>query len=97
MSNGVTQLFDVEKQKEILKLMGHFGRISTLDWSNKNLISGSKDGYVILWDVRCSLLAHTVKAHGHEISGLKWNPNGKLFVSGGNDSKVLLYDLTAKK
>lgn len=30
--------------------------------------------------------------HKQEVCGLKWNPEGSLLASGGNDNKLLIWD-----
>jgi cell division cycle 20-like protein 1 (cofactor of APC complex) len=91
-NEGTVRVLDLERMKESRVLIGHQGRVGSLDWSASCLASGSRDGRIVVWDVRVRSLVSAYKAHRHEISGLKWNGSGSLIASGGNDSKLVVHD-----
>jgi cell division cycle 20-like protein 1 (cofactor of APC complex) len=89
-SYGEITYVDLTKKKEINKQNAHFGRIGSLNWGKNLLASGSKDGNVGIWDVRCGNV-NKYRAHSQEICGLKWSPDGRFIASGGNDNKLMIY------
>lgn len=77
------------------------GMIGTLDWSQNGslLACGTKSGSIGLIDHR---VAHkpvsfmgscTGSGHAQDVCGLKWNPQGSLVASGGNDDLVMVWDV----
>ncbi len=49
--NTIT-LFDVETKKEILKLTGHLGVVTQMEFFNDNtFVSASDDGYLMIWKI----------------------------------------------
>ena len=59
-------------------------------------MSGSRDNSILQWDYRSSAVP-TRKLIGHtqEVCGLKWSPDHQLLASGGNDNKLLLWNLSS--
>lgn len=92
-SNGLTQIYDVVKNKCIRTLSGHTDRVSCLSWNNHVLSTGSRDSNILHRDVRSpDHFFETLVTHQQEVCGLKWNvPENKL-ASGGNDNIVCVYD-----
>jgi WD40 repeat protein len=89
-STGQIKVFDIVKMKKNNNFEGHNGRVGSLDWSCGLLASGSRDGTVATWDLRSGIV-NKYKAHGQEICGLKWSPDGSYIASGGNDNKLVVY------
>lgn len=62
---------------------------------NKNgnwLLSGSKDASIKIYDVRVMKDFHTFQAHEGEVNSIEWHPDcEELFVSGGNDGKLIYW------
>lgn len=87
------EIWDAETSSRLRKMAGHSQRISSLDWNNHTLSSGSKSGLIFHHDVR--IAQHhvgTLNGHtGHEICGLKWSPDGKYIASGSNDNYVNIW------
>lgn len=96
-SKGIISVYDMQKNRHARLCGGHVGRVSTLDWSGNVLASGSKDGYVTVWDIRSRAEVVSYKAHEQEISGLRWNTAGDCIASGGNDNKLVLYDIRSSR
>lgn len=88
-STGQTQLWDIAKGKCLRKLNVSEERISTMNWNNKIVSCGSKDGNIYNHDVSVAMsLQSTYSGHSQEICGLKWSPSGQNLASGGNDNTV---------
>ena len=51
-SNGIVDLYDIEKGTVIRSLKGHSGRVSALAFLNSLLITGSKDKSILVNDLR---------------------------------------------
>lgn len=57
------------------------------------MLSGAKDGSIILSDIRCEKNITKYKAHANNVFSAKWNLRGNLLASVGEDEKVVLYDV----
>lgn len=89
ISTGQTQLWDITRSKCLRTLNVSDERISTMNWNNKIVSCGSKDGNIYNHDVSvASSLQSTYRGHSQEICGLKWSPSGQNLASGGNDNTV---------
>lgn len=91
-NDGVIKIYNIEKSKCPSILFGHLARVSSLDWCGSCLASGSRDGFIRIWDLRTNSVEFAYKAHQQEISGLKWSIDGSLIASGGNDNKLVIHD-----
>ena len=92
-SESKVELWDVPNSKRMRIMGGHVDRISTLDWNNHILASGSRSGHVFLHDVR--IADHhiaTLASHTQEVCGMSWSPDQKFLATGGNDNLVLIWD-----
>uniref|UniRef100_A0A452YEP2 Uncharacterized protein n=1 Tax=Aegilops tauschii subsp. strangulata TaxID=200361 RepID=A0A452YEP2_AEGTS len=50
-----------------------------------------------IWDMRKKRCIHTYQGHTGRIDVLRFTPDGRWIVSGGADSSVKIWDLTAGK
>lgn len=97
-------------------LKGHKGPVVSVQWSNKEeflLVSGSRDGKVLMWDVRqassClkSLDQHNGEktasissvdtAHTGDVNGLCFTDDGLFLLSFGTDDRLRLWDIASGK
>ena len=83
--------------KEFLKefINGHTAEIRAIDISKNDsiLVSGDKDGKIVVWDFINNKILKTLSYQKGVISSLKISPDARFLVSGGIDKKVYLYDL----
>ncbi|GMF39623.1 unnamed protein product [Phytophthora fragariaefolia] len=73
---------------------GHLARVGTLGWSGQSLASGSRDRTILVRDLRTQEPFHNKLAgHKQEVCGLKWSFDGRQLASGGNDNKLLIWNV----
>jgi WD40 repeat protein len=73
-----------------------------LDWVNsvafspddKQVVSGSQDSTVRLWDATTGAALQTLQGHSGPVSSVAFSPDGKQVVSGSWDMTVRLWDAT---
>lgn len=94
LNSGITQIWDVQQQKQVRTMDGHLDRVSSCAWNESILSTGSKDRCILHHDIRSSE-DYMMKLLGHkqEVCGLKWSFDGKQLASGGNDNKLFLWNL----
>lgn len=92
---GDVQIWDASASKLINTLTGHTARVGALAWNHDLLCSGSRDRNVLLRDIRVPSYEGERKLTGHkqEVCGLKWSPDHLLLASGGNDNKLLVWNV----
>ncbi|KAI7899817.1 WD40-repeat-containing domain protein [Cokeromyces recurvatus] len=91
--NGKVILYDTETLRKVRVWRAHHARVGTLAWKSNVLSSGGRDHLIFHHDVRSSSsYFRKLTQHSHEICGLKWNPEGTMLASGGNDNDVLIWD-----
>ena len=76
---------------------GHTGYIDAIALSpdNRRLISGSWDNTLRVWDASTGREVRQLLDNSRGIKGLVFAPDGKMFVSGGQE--VCLWDISAGK
>lgn len=95
---GQVSIWDVERKKELLCIDRHIDRVSCLDWSDKGLLSGSKDKNVFWFDIRMRrFTASKYTSHTQEVCGVKWNSDCSRFASGGNDNRAFAWEVASPK
>lgn len=69
--------------------------MSSLAWNQTILSSGSKDKSIVHSDIREFNRYFVNKSLGHrqEVCGLKWSHDEQKLCSGGNDNKLLIWDI----
>jgi cell division cycle 20-like protein 1 (cofactor of APC complex) len=92
---GDVQIWDAAASKLVNTLNGHTARVGALAWNYDLLCSGSRDRNVYLRDIRVPSYEGERKLAGHkqEVCGLKWSPDHQLLASGGNDNKLLVWNI----
>lgn len=95
---GHVCLYDTEIGRRIRRWEGHSARTGSLAWNFNVLTSGGRDHKIFHHDIRsateyfCELTYHV-----QEVCGLKWNPEGTMLASGGNDNNLLVWDSTSSR
>lgn len=101
-SKGQVELYDVNAHKLINIFGGHDARVGVVAWNGNIISSGSKDCSIISRDIRCNNLNgnNTILkyvGHNQEVCGLKWSFDGTQLASGGNDNKLMVWNLHSSK
>jgi len=93
--SGSVEIFDFERLSCVRKIEGHAGRVGAMSWKENLLATGSRDGHILITDIR-SRNAYEVKlaANKQEICGLAFNNFDFSLASGTNDNKVMVWDIT---
>jgi WD40 repeat protein len=76
-------------------LEGHSSLVSSVAFSpdGKQVVSGSHDETVRLWDVVTGAALQTLKGHSSSVRSVAFSPDGKQVVSGSHDETVRLWDV----
>jgi len=92
ISNGTVELWDPSQKKRLRTMGGHPTRVGALAWNTYILSSGCRSGAIHHHDVRVAQHhVSTLQGHTQEVCGLKWNSNGTLLASGGNDNLLNIW------
>src|SRR3989442_1032635 len=93
--------FDADKPEltPVKELTGHEGPVTALDTvpsSNEQIVSGSEDGSVRIWNVATGQSVRDIK-HAGPVAMVAVRPDGKRFASAGADTGAKLWDLNDGK
>eukprot|EP01114_Cavostelium_apophysatum_P017938 TRINITY_DN5436_c0_g1_i1.p1 TRINITY_DN5436_c0_g1~~TRINITY_DN5436_c0_g1_i1.p1 ORF type:complete len:546 (+),score=114.24 TRINITY_DN5436_c0_g1_i1:232-1869(+) len=95
-NTGLVQIWDVSQKKKVREMIGHKARVGSLAWNSHTLSSGSRDHFILNRDVRDKAhYSSKLVGHKQEVCGLKWSSDGSQLASGGNDNKLLVWDVTS--
>lgn len=100
------KIFDLASYCEMGSLLQHTAAITSLcfygDESSvksggstcpRNLLSGSLDGNICIWDSDLWVHLKTLKAHKKGVNDLSIHPSGRLALSVGRDHQLSMFDL----
>jgi cell division cycle 20-like protein 1 (cofactor of APC complex) len=91
---GEVQIWDAAKCKKVRMMEGHSGRVGTMAWNHHTLASGSRDRLIFQRDVRAQQhFVSKLVGHKQEVCGLKWSCDDQQLASGGNDNKLLIWNV----
>ena len=79
-------------------LFGHLDWVTSVAWSaDGQLASGSKDGTVIIWDLKTGQPARTLKRSNDSVTCVAWSLDGQLASGSQEDGTVIIWDLKTGK
>ena len=78
---------------------GHADRVNSVSFSpdGTRLVSGSRDGRAILWDVETGKQMASLEGHRGAVNAVSFSPDGKTLVSGSRDGRAILWDVETAK
>jgi len=68
-----------------------------VSFDSKYIVSGSKDGYIRLWDIKTKKLLYLFKGHLKAVTSVAISYDSKYIVSGSRDKTVKLWDIQTRK
>jgi len=79
----------------IVTLQGHTQLVWSVAFSpdGKQIVSGSGDATVKVWDAETGQESLTLKGHTSDVNSVSFSPDGKRIVSGSFDRTVKVWDL----
>lgn len=98
-NNGTVQIWDASQQSLVHSYTGHTARVGVITKTSQGFVSGSRDKSILMRDLRIKDSTSFRKLDGHtqEVCGLKWNMDGGLLASGGNDNRLIVWDNRSSK
>lgn len=99
-TSGAVQLWDPERcAMSRPALSGHTARVGTMHWNSGGLLaSGSRDRSILTRDPRLpgdDAITSRRGGHRQEVCGLRWSGDGRNLASGGNDNRLLVWDVAS--
>jgi hypothetical protein len=75
--------------------LGHSGNVSSVAFSpdGKQILSGSYDNTIKLWDVNTGREIRTFSGHLSRVWSVAFSPDGKQILSGSDDNTIKLWDV----
>lgn len=86
-------VFDVTSTQIVAQLPNPNNHCGTISWASEDWITiGGYDHIIRHYDLRNGKQIVGVKKHQGQICSVKWNPQGNLLASGGNDDMVYIWN-----
>jgi WD40 repeat protein len=95
--DGTARIWDLQG-KEIAKLVGHQGEVSSVVFSSdgKMLATSGNDGTAHIWDLQGKEIAKLV-GHQGEVSSVEFSSDGKMLATSGRDGTARIWDLQGRQ
>jgi len=91
---GTVHVWDLNQQKEVLKMKGHATTVTCMAQSKGfHMVTGSQDTKVKLWDLRQKSNVATFREHTGAINTLGLSPDGRWVASGSADGSLKIWDI----
>jgi len=92
--DGSIILWEVSSHKQIGRLTGHLGTVTSLSFSadGTTLASGGTDRIVILWNVKSRKQIERLTGHRGSVTSVAFSADGTLLATGSVDGTVILWN-----
>ncbi|MBX7211955.1 MAG: pentapeptide repeat-containing protein [Verrucomicrobiaceae bacterium] len=83
-----------ERTAQFFASIGHGELVTACAWSpdGQQVLSGSDDNTLKLWDARSGQCRLTLQGHKDSVSACAWSPDGEQVLSGSDDHTLKLWD-----
>lgn len=97
-SDNRIRIWNAENGKFILDLIGHTGKINSIDYSpdGNQLVSGSNDKTVRVWDIETGDYVRIFRGHQADVVSVKFCTSKKQVISSSQDGVVKIWDIEAQ-
>ena len=85
------KLYNISPKKLMKTFEGHSEIVTCVAFGSDEIISGSSDKSVILWNMHGDHI-RTFNGHSSKINAIAFSPDFSKFVSAGNDHKIIVWD-----
>jgi len=81
---------------QLLQKWGHPNEVNKARYNpfNNKIATFTKTGDIKIWDFKSETATRTLKYHKQDGFGLEWGINNELLLTGSEDSKIALWDLS---
>ncbi len=97
---GEVFIFDINKKKVVNSYFNHnrkIGMFSNFPENENIFTSASHDWSISHYDKRMKIHMKQYKKHVKEVCGIKWANEGNYLATGGNDNKLIIWNLFEEK
>lgn len=96
-TEGGAQRLNVEADQVTQTLVGFTSPINSLAFSpdGSQIVSGSDDGVIRLWDTTTGGLLNTFAGHRDVVTSVAFSPDGVTLASGSGDGTIRFWDINA--
>ena len=95
---NLVKVWSTEGKQLLQTLTGHEETVLAIDYaSNGLLVSGSRDGHVIVWDAEAGVPKQRVLAHQGAVNAVAISPDEGLVATAGADGKLKVWSVQTGK
>jgi WD40 repeat protein len=90
-----TYVLNLSERKRALRFEKQDAGVTSLALApdGRLVLSGDRDGGLLLWDLSSGQLVRRLKGHKDAVGSIAFSPNGRYAVSGGDDGVTRLWEL----
>ena len=93
--NGTETIIDGRNNRCLIALRAHYEEVfCLLETSKKQLVSGSKDGTILIWSIDNLSVIYNFKAHNNSVGCVIELGEDKI-ATGGSDCKIKVWDISS--